>query len=75
MDLQLVCYLSDSADVGKYTHLCHAHSCHHITLGRREEGGKDYANPETHLLICAVLVYWQSKVILFARRCFDTKKV
>jgi hypothetical protein len=41
----------------------------------RAERWKDYPYPETYLLIGTILVYWQSKVIFFARRCFDMKKV
>src|ERR671914_1447057 len=44
------------------------------SIGRAERG-KDYTYPETYLLIVAVLVYGQSKVIFLARRGLDMKKV
>jgi hypothetical protein len=35
----------------------------------------DYPYPETNVLIGTVLVYGQSKLILFACRCLDKKKI
>jgi hypothetical protein len=69
-------FVCDFADIGKNAL---SGSLPHLPISTlsigRAERRKDYPYPETYLLVGAVLIYWQSKVILFARRCFDMKKV
>jgi len=68
--------LSDFADIGKCALSLSWGQSPAWTLSIwRAERWKDYPYPETYMLIGTILVYWQSKVIFFARRCFDMKKV